>query len=346
MRLGRRIAAMVSLALVVTGLGTAPALAAEHGRHDGPALDWAGLRNPVLGYAGRATKDPALVWSDGRWVALFSSVDVRGRWRIGITTSPDLRRWSRLRFLPHDVRVEGEASPDIVRSPDGRFVVTFQSFVHDVDGGEAKLWYRTTHDFHEFSTPHRLGLGLHPGAADRMIDPALVWSPAGLLLGYKFGLRDGPQAFEIARSASGSLDGPWTLVGRPDISVLGDTVENYQFLRLDGRVELLATSNNLDRPYLFDLAGASDRPAGWLHWSAGRQLVVPQEAWNPGRGITGATFEHANCAFVVDRRRIDGFVFIVYADSPDLTSFGGQGHARLGIARSRDLVHWSVPPSG
>lgn len=340
MRQSRRLAAIAALALAASAV-FAPVARAD--RPDGPHVNWERVRNPVLGYPARAVKDPALVWSHGRWVALFSSVDTRGRWRIGITTSSDLQRWSRLRFLPHDVRVEGEASPDVVRSPDGDFVVTFQSFVHDVDGGEAKLWYRTTRDFRQFSRARRLAFEVHPGSADRVIDPALVWSPAGLLLGYKFGLRDGPQSFEIARSTSGALDGPWVLVGRPDIKVLGDTVENYQFLHLDGDFELLATSNNLDRPYLFDLAGAPGEPAGWLHWSAGRQLVVPQEAWNPGGGVTGVTFEHANCAFVVDRRRIDGLVYLIYADSPDLASFGGQGHARLGMARSRDLVHWTVP---
>jgi hypothetical protein len=340
-------AASLSVAVVVATV-SAPAAGAHDrdGARDRDDVSWRALRNPMLGYPKRATKDPALVFSGGRWVALFSSVDAGGQWRVGISTSRDLRRWSRLRFMAHDARVEGEASPDVVRAPDGRFVVTFQSFVHDVDGGEAKLWYRTTRDFRSFSPPHRLAFELHPGRADRVIDPALVWSPAGLLLGYKFNTSDGRQAFELARSRSGSLDGPWTPIGRPDIQVLGDTIENYQFLHLDGRFELLATSNNFDRPYLFDLAGEARDPAGWLHWSSGRQLVVPQEPWNPGLGVTGATFEHGNCAFVLDSRRIDGFAYLVYVDSPEMTTFGGQGHAQLAIARSRDLVHWDVPPVG
>ncbi len=336
-------AAIISVGL--TGLGPPAAVAADRERPAGAVdIHWPRLHNPILGYADRATKDPAVIRAGDRFVALFSSVDTSGRWRIGIATSRDLTQWSGRRFFPHDPRVEGEASPDVVRAPNGRFVVTFQSFVHDAGGAQAKLWYRTTRDFRSFSGPHRLGLELHPAAADRVIDPALVWSPAGLLLGYKVGLPDGQQAFELARSRSGSLDGPWTVVGRPDIRVLGDTIENYQFLHLDGRFELLATSNTLDRPYLFDLAGDVHDPRGWLHWSPGRQLVVPQEAWNPGRGLTGATYEHANCAFVVDRRRIDGWVYLVYADAPELTSFGGAGHDSLGIARSRDLVQWSVPP--
>ncbi len=41
---------------------------------------------------------------------------------------------------------------------------------------------------------------------------------------------------------------------------------------------------------------------------------------------------------------IDGYSYLVYADSPEVTTFTGDGHAQLAIARSRDLVHWSVPP--
>jgi hypothetical protein len=82
-----------------------------------------------------------------------------------------------------------------------------------------------------------------------------------------------------------------------------------------------------------------------LHWSAARELDVPQEAWNPGKGLTGATYEHANCAFLVaGGASIGGFSYLVYADSPEVTTFTGDGHARLAIARSADLVHWSVPP--
>ena len=77
-----------------------------------------------------------------------------------------------------------------------------------------------------------------------MIDAAVAWTPAGLLLAYKYG--SDVQHFEIARSVSGSLDGPWKLLGRPDIMVYGDTIENYQLLQLDGRWQLLATSNTLN----------------------------------------------------------------------------------------------------
>jgi hypothetical protein len=340
-RRSRRVAAtLVAVAAIVVGLLATPAPSVTATR----SIPWSRLRNPILGFPDRAVKDPAIVWAAGRWQALFSSVDATGRWRIGTAASPDLARWTTPVELPHDAAVEGEASPDVAPGPDGSFVVTYQSFVHDVDGGQAKLYYRTTTDFRAYTPPRPLGRGLHPAATDRTIDAALAWTPAGLLLGYKYGLPDRAQAFEIARSTTGSLDGPWQLIGRPDISVFADTIENYQFLHLGNGWQLLATSNRLDRPFLFTLAGDPSTPAGWLQWSAGRELHVPQERWNRGRGTTGASYEHANGAFLVDRQAVAGRYYLVYADASEVTRFGGAGHDQLGVARSRDLVHWSVPP--
>ena len=125
--------------------------------------------------------------------------------------------------------------------------------------------------------------------------------------------------------------------------MFGDTIENYQFVEFGGRWHLLATSNQLDRPFLFDLAGAANRASGWLHWTPGRQLIVPQEAWNRGTGITGATYEHANCAYLFAAPARDGHFYLIYEDAPEMSTFGGSGHGVLAVARSTDLVHWSVP---
>jgi hypothetical protein len=305
------------------------------------------LQNPLYGEPDHAVKDPALVAVGGEWVLLFSRVDANGAWRIGIARSRDLAAWSAATTLPRDPDTEGEASPDVVLAPGGTYVVTYQSFVHDRVGAQAKLYARTTTDFRTFSPPLRLLANVLNRPADRLIDPALVYSPAGLLLGFKVGTTDAgsTQHFELARSATGTLAGPWTLVGRPDISVYGDTIENYEFLTIDRQAALLATSNQLDRPQIFRLAGDPTEPAGWLRWSRARELSVPQEPWNPGTGLTGGTFEHANCAFLVGGGvRRGGFSYLVYGDSADLSTFHGAGHARFGIARSTDLVHWSVPP--
>jgi hypothetical protein len=310
-------------------------------------IAWSELQNPLFGEPEHAVKDPALVAVNGGWVLLFSQVDTHGSWRVGIARSHDLTEWTAAPALPRDPTTEGEASPDVVREPNGTFVVTYQSFVHDRAGGQAKLYARTTTDFTTFSAPIRLLANVLAAPADRLIDPALVYSPAGLLLGFKVGTTDAGsvQHFEIARSATGTLAGPWTVIGRPDISVYGDTVENYEFLTVGGKPALLATSNVLDRPQLFRLAGAPGLASGWLHWSPAREVVVPQESWNPGKGVSGSDFEHANCAFLIGGgAQIGGYSYLVYGDSPSLTTFGGAGHAQFGLVRSTDLIHWSVPP--
>jgi hypothetical protein len=312
-----------------------------------PTIAWSRLHNPVYSEPDHAVKDPALVAVDGGWVMLFSQEDTHGTWRVGVARSRDLSSWTASAPLPHDPTTEGEASPDVVREPDGTFVVTYQSFAHDRAGDQPKLYARTTTDFTTFSAPIRLLDNVLDAPADRLIDPALVYSPAGLLLGFKVGTTapGSAQHFELARSTTGTLTGPWKVIGRPDITVYGDTIENYEFLDIGGKHALLATSNNLDRPELFQLSGKPIDPNGWLQWSAARELTVPQESWNPGNGVTGATFEHANCAYLVGgATKLGGFYYLVYGDSADLSTFNGAGHAQFGLARSSDLVHWSVPP--
>ncbi len=321
-----------------TGAATTPPAPAVE-----PVVHWSALHNPIVHDSTRALKDPALVFAGGEWHALASDVDAGGRWRIGLAASRDLRHWSPLTTMPHDPTIEGEASPDVVPEPGGGWVVTYQSVTHAIALRNPKLYYRTTSDFVHFSAQRPLGHELHAAPTDRMIDAAIAYTPAGLLLGYKFGTD--AEHFELARSRSGSLDGPWTLVGRPAIRVFGDTIENYQFLHLRSGWQLLATSNVADAPFVFTLTGDPASPAGWLHWSSGRALHVPRERWNTGTGATGATYEHANCAYLVDRGPIGGTYYLVYSDSPNKSTFSGEGPAVLAIARSRDLVSWTVPPS-
>ena len=185
--------------------------------------------------------------------------------------------------------VLGVASPDVVRVRGGRFVVTYQS---DPGGSpprstQARLFYRTSADLQHWSPPRPLAQQLAPRAGDRMIDGALVVTGHQLLVGFKFSSPTQPDVFEIARSTTGQLRGPWVLVGRPDITVVGGTVENYEFVRLAARWRLLATSDNLDQPWLFTLAGDPDRAQGWLQWTRGYQL----ERAGPGLQLRAGDLE-------------------------------------------------------
>ncbi|HEX3980886.1 MAG TPA: hypothetical protein VHW93_06665 [Acidimicrobiales bacterium] len=318
-----------------------------------PTVRWPSLRNPILGSPRAGVKDEAIVWAGGEWHMVFSEVtddpSLPGgvRWNVATATSPDMVHWSGVHPWPRQARVTGVASPDITSDPHGGYLVTYQSDPgatppsHD----QSRLFYRTSSNLRTWSKPHRLAWSLAPAASDRMIDGALVSTGHDLLLGFKYSSPTQPDVFELARSTSGRPTGPWQLVGRPDIEVDDGTVENYEFVMAAGQWRLVATSDNLDQPWLFTLAGDPGKAAGWLQWSAGYPLSIPSEAFNSGPGISSVGFEHANSAYLCDATTRPGhFFYLFYAGSDELTQFDGWGHAEIGVARSTDLVHWQVPP--
>lgn len=330
-----QLAAGADHACVVPGSGT-------------PDVTWSALRNPVLSYPDAAAKDEALVWAGGRWHMLFSYVthDAASpggvRWDVATATSADLAHWSAPDPWPAQPGTLGVASPDVVRDPAGDFVVTYQS--NPSASGQDKLYYRTSPDLEHWSAPRPLAHQLAPQADDRQIDGALAFTGHGLVLAYKASVGTGPQHFVIAWSPSGSPQGPWRAVGRPDISLYGSTIENYELVSAGGRWHLVATSNNLDQPWIFQLDGNPADPSSWLHWSGGRELAVPTQPWDSGPGISSVSYEAANSVFLCNARAATGYYYLVYAGSSELTDFDGWGHAAVGIARSTDLVHWQVPP--
>ena len=104
-------------------------------------MAWTQLRNPILSESDAGVKDQALVWAGGEWHMLFSYVtgDVTTKgaenWNIASATSPDLSHWSAPSPWPVQAGVDGVASPDIVRSPSGTFVATYDSNPDVASGG-------------------------------------------------------------------------------------------------------------------------------------------------------------------------------------------------------------------
>lgn len=314
-----------------------------------PVVDWSALRNPILSEPEAGIKDEELTWFADSWHMLFSymrdnpSVPGGVMWDVATSTSTNMVHWTQPDPWPEQSGTLGVAAPEIIRDPDGLFVVTYQSDPGETDGAQDRLYYRTSRDLVSWSAPQPLAQSLAPLREDRMIDGSLAYTRAGLILGFKAGVTGSDQAFEIALSPSGSLNGPWRYIGKPDITVLGGTVERYEFLQIDGAWRLMATSNVLDQPWLFELAGDPGTPAGWLKWSGGYELRVPEAAWDHAAGVSSVDYEWANSAFLCNDTAYGGYYYLLYAGSKELTQFGGWGHAEIGIARSRNLLDWQVP---
>ncbi len=314
---------LVAASLVVV-LGSCTAPPVETG--------WAALRNPILENEDRAIKDAFVVRHAHRWFLGYSEIsDDPFRFRLGFASTPDLKTFERGETIDQP-ETGGLASPTVVRAPDGRFVMTYNSHTRDVGDALNKLYYRTSSDLVSWSPPTRIHVEGADADADRLIDAALAFTGAGAMLFFKL-----DQTAHVAHSASGSLDGPWRLLG----DVTPGALENYQPIRIDGRWHLLATTIPLlHRPNLYRLDGDENDPASFRRWTLVRELAIEEQRWNTGRPLL---YERANAAFLTDAREEDGFFYLLYAGSTETRSFSGRGHAGLGLARSRDLVTWEVP---
>src|ERR1700734_3992423 len=150
------------------------------------SVDWSALANPILSFPSVGVKDQALQWSGGIWHMLYSDMTETKtaphvHFSVAISSSPGLQHWSSPKVI-----ADNAASPDIVRSPSGTFIVTYQ-----IPQG---LAYRTASNasLQHWSAPHPLGQGL----AGRMIDAALAFTGHGVILGFKAGTTT--QHFEVA----------------------------------------------------------------------------------------------------------------------------------------------------
>jgi hypothetical protein len=279
-------------------------------------------------------KDQAVRFADGRWHMFFSDGSPE-RSGMGHAVSDDWSEWTLVTPRP-----DRGGSNDVTRLADGRYVVAHQ-VPRDDEPASRRLVYRVAESLDEIAGARERPL--FPGiyASERLIDVALAHTEWGTFGMFKRGARTSlTQVTTLVHSPSGSLDGPWTLVGDPDVGWF----ENYQLLPIDGRWHLLGTRIPVHAPELYRLDGDPSDPAAWLHWTPLRTLEVPEEGWNSGGTVPGIDYERANSGYLCDARAVDGHFYLFYAGSTELVTNDGRGHAKIGVARSRDLVEWRVPP--
>lgn len=298
-------------------------------------IDWAGLRNPVLAYPLWSIKDFACACRQGTFFLFFSAFEeeaerVRSR-VVGVTTR-DFRSFSQP-VAQIDGREDGwigMCSPDISSVPDG-FCLTFNSW-GDKPGRPNQLFYLTSIDLKNWSPRRPLAPNLTE--CTRAIDAAVAFENGRYYLFWK-------QDQKPRCAVGDSLDGDFRFIGDgfPGFSGAGDLAwnwnENYQLVKFDGRWRMVATTRNAAGrlvPVIYSMKDTGSADADWLEWVDGYQLEVAEECFNADH--------HANCPCLLDMRRLDGHFYLLYAGRNDQSGYASRGWNRLGISRSRDLVHW------
>jgi hypothetical protein len=312
-------------------------------------IDWNSLKNPVLSYPNWSVKDTAMAYRNGRFYVFFSAFyEDRGQVRSHVVevSTRDFRHYSEpiFNFDGKEDGWIGMCSPD-VQQLYGRYVMTFNSW-GDKPGKPNQLFYRTSDDLVHWTPRKTLGLNLTEVGNQRVIDAALAQADGGYYLVYK---EQTPGIHSRPRMAfSRSLDGPFHYIGDGIVALLmkdgkdnGFFHENYEFLHSNGQWYLLATDYlhnqqdhdkyDMQAPYLYSLEPGSQ----WLKWTWGYIFDLPQEKFNME--------SIANAAAVYDWRKYDGYYYLIYAGRNEGQTYAKRGWNQIALARSKDLIHWSVP---
>ncbi len=293
-------------------------------------VNWATLQNPVLANS-RLLKNQAVVF-DGGWFYFF----VPG----ALLRTQDFIIW------------EDVSDPDVP----GYFgdVSRFDGIWHQTTNctspttGEVEICMTTSPDL--INWPPRVSItpALLPNS---IIDGALERQDGYYFLAFKDRVLQKPF---VTRSLTGAIDGTWEppvrAIAGSDDPVFGFS-EAFHFLRADGTLRVIGTGRDPERyrcaeaififytcdhePWIYSIEAPTADLASWTQWRHAMPLRIPFESWN--------TIMHANSGHLADWRTHDGFFYLSYSGSDDGTSFNYRGHGKIGLARSRDLVHWRVP---
>lgn len=324
------------------GAGGGDAAAGAPGQDGGigPSALWAGLRNPIYAHDGWSVKDVAMVLVGDTYHFYFSAFFADAgmeRCHVATTSTTDLKTFAAATVL-FDGKADGwlgMCSPD-VQMIGAQYVMTFNSW-GDLAAKPNQLFYATSPNLGTWSAARPLGAALTGGK--RAIDAAVGNDNGRLFLFWKERIADDRTRLAVATA----LDGPWRFVGDGLPALLatggrdnGLTHENFQFMRIDGKWQLLSTDYMPHAPWIYAMAGAGTDENDWLSWQNGVRVQVASEAFN--------TDHQANAAFLADWRARDGYFYLMYAGRTEGTSHDGRGDNKLGLSRSKDLKSWS--PAG
>lgn len=300
---------------------------------------WHEIQNPVYSHEGWSTKDACMIERDGVFHVFFSAFyhdRERERSHVASVYTKDFLTFSEPLFLWDGSEDDwiGMCSPGINKVGDN-YYLTYNSW-GDKKEKPNQLFYAVSDDLVNWKKDIPLAQNLTAG--NRAIDAAVAYTAGGYYLMYKEGK---PGTVRLARAES--MDGPWEFVGDglPRLLMAADgmdngrTHENYEFMNIDGQWMLLTTDYRPHEMHLYKMAGSGNEPKDWLEWVDGRVLLMPREAFN--------TDHNSNAGFIADWRDRDGYFYCIYAGRTEGETHSRRGDNKLGLARSRDLLHWEVP---
>ncbi|MGH9401312.1 MAG: hypothetical protein ACRD2P_04300 [Terriglobia bacterium] len=299
-----------------------------------PFINWSALHNPVLTYPHWSIKDAAMAYRQGKFYVFFSAFyEDHGRVRshVAEVETRDFRTYSKpiLDFDGEEDGWIGMCSPD-VRKAGSVYELSFNSWGDDPAKPD-QLFYMTSPDLVHWSARRRLAPNLTAG--ERVIDAAIAGAKSGFYLIWKQNMQNHP-APRVAFSKS--LEGPWSFVGSgfaaltmPDGKENGLIHENFTFLRIDGKWRVLSSDYpHGHHEYLYTQLHQNN----WLDWGNGLPIHAAPEAFN--------RFVRADAAALYDWRNEDGYFYLLYAGRNEQTAYLHRGWNRLGLSRSKDLIHW------
>ncbi len=284
------------------------------------------IPSPVIfrGDETRAFRDPALFCDGERFFLFFTLVENEpdGPFlRLAVSESTDLAAWTEPRALtPRDRRLNFSSPGNVIRFG-GRYVLCLQTYPRE--NGEkyandrARLFVMESDDLRTFSAPRLLRVrgDIPEEAMGRMIDPYLIEDadePGRIWCFFK----------QSGVSAASSRDlVHWEYAGNTEGG------ENVCILRRGGGYVMFHSPQNG--------IGVKTSP-DLVHWVDRGLLTLGQAEWPWARGrITAGA--------VLDVSRLCGeemYVMVFHGSGPEDETVYFDTFASIGIAYSRDLVHW------
>lgn len=287
-------------------------------------LDWQNIKKPLLSYPFWSLKDPCVALHDGVFHLFCSAVSSRNHFQILHCTTKDLQEFSHPLFLWGEGD-NGRGSPDISYI-DGVYYLTYQSWDPRPghDRTNTKCLYATSKDLTTWDTKD-VEIARNLNVNQRAIDPAITRCNDRFYCFYKQW-----QTPLIASAINMNDPDGWELLGELNAP---ESTENGQFIRIDGTLRLIVDSPGENRVY--ELSGDETHHEEWAKWRHTHSIDFPSaKGFNETR--------RGGAVYVADWRKKDDHFYAFYHVKHAPEARMNMGH-HLGIARSRELVHWELP---